>query len=756
VVTSKYTLPKTYDVKLTTTTNVGCSASKTKTIVQLPLKVATQAGDFSEFFDLNDGGWQALDLTGATPEPGGSIREVSIFNAGAAYTNGIYANRVLTGGTGNGAIADITVAGGIITALDVKVKGTGYKIGDLLSAAIPAGTGLSIQVTKIGISSWVWNDPTAPGKWSTKAYKQNERSALYTACLDLSNIPRPAISFNSFIGLDQGEGLVMQYSKDQKNIFDPTKGWDVLGTIAEDNSPGLFWYNQKALPSNPGTGYTNSRNVSGYGWTGLLGNTVPKHKVEDVTEPSDPLILKTVSSIATTTGLVTTATSHGFNIGDAVTFSKLAGGTGVSTNTVYYVTSVGSNTTFNFSLTAGGANVVPSAAYTGNSVFLANNRVILRFALSAQNATGAGIKLDSIRVGSRTRTILFENFTTTDAGGNEALNTPLKSDADFITKFTNDNINSTQLVNINYHVGFVGKDPFNLDNPADPSSRALYYNVSAVPYAFLDGIHSQKNGSDLFKDWGQAAYDLQTLKLASADFTPAGSLTTAVTTNTTDNTLEVEVYVKPTRDLPATTRLHIGILEDVVTRAQLLSKRPTAAITTGETEFNYVLKKLIPDALGTKYPVNTFKRDVLVRLAPGGKVGGTEKFKFTADQLYSNKLTVVVFLQDTTREVYQADLFRNLTPPPPITGFEPIAADQVYVYPNPSDQEFTIELPVNLKSDAAVRLIDQIGRSHDVGLFAAGKNAKTVSTSGLAGGVYIVEIRAEDGALIRKKVMVVH
>jgi hypothetical protein len=467
----------------------------------------------------------------------------------------------------------------------------------------------------------------------------------------------------------------MQYSKDQKNIFDPTKGWDVLGTTIDDNSPGLGWYNAKALPSNPGIGYTNSRNASGYGWAGLLGNTVPKHKVEDVTDLANPL---------------------------------------------------------------------------------PNSRVIFRFALSALNAGGAGIKLDSIRVGSRTRTILFENFTTTDAGGNEALNTPLKSDADFITKFTNDNINSTQLVNINYHVGFVGKDPFNLDNPADPSSRALYYNVSAVPYAFLDGIHSQKNGSDLFKDWGQAAYDLQTLKLASADFTPAGSLTTAVTTNTTDNTLEVEVYVKPTRDLPATTRLHIGILEDVVTRAQLLSKRPSATITTGETEFNYVLKKLIPDALGTKYPVNTFKRDVLVRLAPGGKVGGTEKFKFTADQLYSNKLTVVVFLQDTTREVYQADLFRNLTPPPPITGFEPIAADQVYVYPNPSDQEFTIELPVNLKSDAAVRLIDQIGRSHDVGLFAAGKNAKTVSTSGLAGGVYIVEIRAEDGALIRKKVMVVH
>jgi hypothetical protein len=681
VVTNTYSLPKSYDVKLTTTTSVGCSNSTTKKIVQLPVKVATQGADFSEFFDASDGGWQALDLTGATPEPRGSIREVSIFNAGAAYTNGIYINRVLTGGTGNGAIADVTVAGGVITALDVRVKGTGYKIGDLLSAAIPAGTGLSIRVAKIADPSWVHNDPTAPGEWITKSYKQNERSALYSACLDLSNVPRPVISFSSNIGLDTGEGLVLQYSKDQKNIYDPSKGWDVLGTTVDGNSPGLGWYNQNALPSNPGTGYTNAKNVSGYGWAGSLGYTVPKHKIEDVIDyqPDPP--------------------------------------------------------------------VTPP---------LANNRTIFRFALAALSARGQGIKIDSVRVGSRTRTILFENFTTTDGGTNTALNTNLKADADFIKKFTNDNITSTQLVNLNYHIGFVGKDPFNLDNPADPSSRALFYNVSKVPYAFLDGKYGGKNGSDLFKDWGQAAYDLQTLQLANADFTPVGTLVTNVVNNATDKTMEIEVYVKPTRDLPASTRLHIGILEDQVLKSELLSKKPGAIITTGENEFNYVVKQMLPNALGTRYPSQTFKRDVLVRLAPGGKVGGTEKFKWTADKLYSNNLTVVVFLQDTLREVYQADLIRNLTPPAPITGFEPIAADQVYVYPNPTDQEFTIELPVNLKSDAAVRLIDQVGRTHAAGNFAAGKNAKTVSTEGLASGVYIVEIRAEDGALIRKKVMVVH
>lgn len=77
----------------------------------------------------------------------------------------------------------------------------------------------------------------------------------------------------------------------------------------------------------------------------------------------------TVSSIAITTGLCTTSTNHDLKIGDSVVFTALAAGTGVSINTVYYVTSVGSATTFNFALTIGGANVVPSVAYTGTTVY---------------------------------------------------------------------------------------------------------------------------------------------------------------------------------------------------------------------------------------------------------------------------------------------------------------------------------------------------------------------------------------------------
>ena len=77
----------------------------------------------------------------------------------------------------------------------------------------------------------------------------------------------------------------------------------------------------------------------------------------------------TLSSIAITTGLVTTSVAHDLKIGDTVVFTALASGTGVTVNTLYYVTAVGSATTFNFSASIGGANVVPSVAYTGTTMY---------------------------------------------------------------------------------------------------------------------------------------------------------------------------------------------------------------------------------------------------------------------------------------------------------------------------------------------------------------------------------------------------
>jgi hypothetical protein len=85
----------------------------------------------------------------------------------------------------------------------------------------------------------------------------------------------------------------------------------------------------------------------------------------------------TISSVAITTGLATTSTAHNLKIGDAFVFTAIAGGTGLSVNTIYYVRATPSPTTFNFSTTILGANTVPSVAYTGTTGY----RLLFQFRL---------------------------------------------------------------------------------------------------------------------------------------------------------------------------------------------------------------------------------------------------------------------------------------------------------------------------------------------------------------------------------------
>jgi len=70
-------------------------------------------------------------------------------NNGSSYTNGTYVNQALTGGTGTGAYATIVVAGGIVTSVLITSNGLDYVVGDVLSAALPVGSGFIITVSSL-------------------------------------------------------------------------------------------------------------------------------------------------------------------------------------------------------------------------------------------------------------------------------------------------------------------------------------------------------------------------------------------------------------------------------------------------------------------------------------------------------------------------------------------------------------------------------------------------------------------------------
>ena len=106
----------------------------------LALGAQRSAGYFSEVFHYPINAGTQINTAGA-------VNLFTLASGGTLYTNGVYTFQNLTGGTGTGAQATITVAGGIVTTVVITARGNGYTVGDVLSAAIPAGSGLQIVLT---------------------------------------------------------------------------------------------------------------------------------------------------------------------------------------------------------------------------------------------------------------------------------------------------------------------------------------------------------------------------------------------------------------------------------------------------------------------------------------------------------------------------------------------------------------------------------------------------------------------------------
>jgi hypothetical protein len=79
------------------------------------------------------------------------------FTAGSGYANGTYYNVPLTGGTGSGATAQIVVSGNAVTSVTLGAYGSGYAVGDSLSAAASSlggsGSGFVVGVASINNST---------------------------------------------------------------------------------------------------------------------------------------------------------------------------------------------------------------------------------------------------------------------------------------------------------------------------------------------------------------------------------------------------------------------------------------------------------------------------------------------------------------------------------------------------------------------------------------------------------------------------
>jgi len=92
----------------------------------------------------------------------GAILTGVIYNGGTGYSNGTHTGVALTGGDGANALATITVAGGIVTAVTVTTTGDDYGVDNYLSAStIGAGTGFSYRVNTVSVAGGLTENVTS-------------------------------------------------------------------------------------------------------------------------------------------------------------------------------------------------------------------------------------------------------------------------------------------------------------------------------------------------------------------------------------------------------------------------------------------------------------------------------------------------------------------------------------------------------------------------------------------------------------------
>jgi len=83
----------------------------------------------------------------------GAIATIGTITGGSLYTNGSYSNVPLTGGSGSGATANITISGQTVTSVTITNSGNFYVVGDSLSCSNTyvggSGSGLIIPVATV-------------------------------------------------------------------------------------------------------------------------------------------------------------------------------------------------------------------------------------------------------------------------------------------------------------------------------------------------------------------------------------------------------------------------------------------------------------------------------------------------------------------------------------------------------------------------------------------------------------------------------
>ncbi|MFC5536489.1 PKD domain-containing protein [Rhodocytophaga aerolata] len=328
-----------------------------------------------------------------------------------------------------------------------------------------------------------------------------------------------------------------------------------------------------------------------------------------------------------------------------------------------------------------------------------------------------GFAFDDVYIGERDRTVLLEHFT--NSSSTEAL-----EENAFINRLS---VDTDEVVSIQYHTNFPGADPLNEVNPADPSARALFYGIPQSPRTAIDGYTVNQK----FSGWGLPILSRRKLTETAFKIDVAFPVTA-------DQYLTIKTDLTALLNVSDTLTVHVAVVEKQLTN-----------LYDGAPVFHNVLRKMLPNAAGTKF----------TRTWQPGDTHSMEVSWQPVNIKDASQLAVVVFIQnDRTKEIYQAIFKQPSVIPTIITGMEPAMAETntFTLYPNPATQKTSISFNQPVTQEYTWTIYDVVGRKIAQGVLAKGQKEVLIDVASYAEGSYVVHLSSRNKSSWYKKLLILH
>lgn len=351
----------------------------------------------------------------------------------------------------------------------------------------------------------------------------------------------------------------------------------------------------------------------------------------------------------------------------------------------------------------------------------------------------SALLLSSASFSQTTRTPIFETFTSSTCPPCNPGNVHLEG-------LLGNAVNEGKFTSLKYQMSWPGTgDPY---FTAEGGSRRGFYGISSVPKTEIDG------------SWDNNPTAMTQTDIDAAYAVPAEiELEAFFLKNEATQTVSIQVNVTALSELSGTGGLFL--------RVAIFEKETFNNVkSNGETRFEHVMKKMVPNQTGT----------YLGSLDEGESVPLSFEYKFEGDyRLPSNStdpishsvehsveefsdLGVVVWVQrNSTKEVYQSAY--AIEGVAGIDSNEETKADILTVYPNPSNDNVTVAFQTaEVSNNASLTVLDFTGKivyNKQLGALSTNSYSTAINTENFDSGVYFVTLSTENGQKT-KKLSVIH